>query len=280
MFSLERILAPVDFSERAVGAARYVEALAEHFASEVTLLHVLPPPHYEFSSMEVGGTVLTELYETRTAQVQTEFDAFLKEELPRLQAKRILLDGDPAGKIVEYAHEEKMSLIVVSTHGYGPFRRFILGSVTTKILHDVDCPVWTGVHLEEAPEVEKIHFRTILAAVDLGRQSEKTLAWAAAMAAANNARLVVIHATRSIEGRTGESAAAVAKVKKLQTSVSSSAEVMVEGGDAPEVVCSAARQIQADLTVIGRSSASGVFGRLRTNAYSIIRQSPCPVVSV
>ena len=97
MFSLERILAPVDFSDRSVGAARYVEALAEQFSSEVTLLHVLPPPHYEFSSMEVGGTVLTELFEIRTAQVQTEFDAFLKEELPRLQAKRILLDGDPSG---------------------------------------------------------------------------------------------------------------------------------------------------------------------------------------
>jgi hypothetical protein len=32
--------------------------------------------------------------------------------------------------------------------------------------------------------------------------------------------------------------------------------------------------------VIGRGSAAGVFGRLRANAYSIIRQGRCPVVSV
>jgi hypothetical protein len=38
--------------------------------------------------------------------------------------------------------------------------------------------------------------------------------------------------------------------------------------------------LPADLLVIGRGSAAGMFGRLRTNAYAIIRQSPCPVVSV
>jgi hypothetical protein len=32
--------------------------------------------------------------------------------------------------------------------------------------------------------------------------------------------------------------------------------------------------------VIGRGSAAGVYGRLRANAYTLIRQSPCPVVSV
>jgi nucleotide-binding universal stress UspA family protein len=57
-------------------------------------------------------------------------------------------------------------------------------------------------------------------------------------------------------------------------------ETMLECGDAPEVVCSAAQQTGADLLVIGRGSAAGVFGRLRANAYSIIRMSPCPVVSV
>jgi nucleotide-binding universal stress UspA family protein len=55
---------------------------------------------------------------------------------------------------------------------------------------------------------------------------------------------------------------------------------VVEGGDAPHVVCGAAESRQADLLVIGRGSAAGMFGRLRTSAYAIIRQSPCPVVSV
>lgn len=290
MFHMKRILAPADFSRRAVGAARYVEALAAHFGSEVTLLHVLAPPHYEFSSMEVGGAVLNDLYSNRVEQVRHELDAYLREELPGLKAERVMLDGDPAKKIVEYAHEHQIDLVAVSTHGYGPFRRFILGSVTAKILHDVDCPVWTGVHLEEAPEVSKIDFKTVLAAIDLGPQSEKTLAWASAFAQSYNAKLVVAHAAPCIEGRKGEypdpewrrhlKDDAIEGIRKLQEKVGSKAEVMVECGEPPEAVCSAAQRLEADLLVIGRGSAAGVFGRLRTNAYSIIRQSPRPVVSV
>jgi nucleotide-binding universal stress UspA family protein len=58
------------------------------------------------------------------------------------------------------------------------------------------------------------------------------------------------------------------------------ADRAVEPGEAPKVICAAAARIGADVLVIGRGSAAGVFGRLRANAYAIIRESPCPVVSV
>jgi nucleotide-binding universal stress UspA family protein len=67
---------------------------------------------------------------------------------------------------------------------------------------------------------------------------------------------------------------------ELQAAASSDAEVRIDAGDAPAVVCQMAKDLAADLLVIGRGSASGIFGRLRANAYSIIRQAPCPVVSV
>lgn len=290
MLAMDKIIAPVDFSERSIGAARYLEALAEHFGSTAILLHVLPPPHYEFSSMEVGGAVINELFETRAAQVEEELKQFAVKELPGLRAERVLLEGDPARQIVDYAHRERAGLIIVPTHGYGPFRRFILGSVTAKILHDADCPVWTGVHLEEAPDAGRIGFRTIVAAVDLGEQSVKVLRWAHAMAESFGARLILFHAAPPIENWEGEYPAdkwqgklaeeAMARLQRLQGEAGLSAEVMVEAGDAPEAVCSVAKQAEADLLVIGRGSAAGVFGRLRANAYSIIRQSPCPVVSV
>jgi hypothetical protein len=54
-------------------------------------------------------------------------------------------------RIVEFAHNNNITLIAMPTHGYGLFRRFLLGSVTAKVLHDADCPIWTGVHMEAAP---------------------------------------------------------------------------------------------------------------------------------
>jgi nucleotide-binding universal stress UspA family protein len=46
MFSLSRILMPIDFSERCLGGVRYAIPLAERFRSELTLLHVVPPIDY------------------------------------------------------------------------------------------------------------------------------------------------------------------------------------------------------------------------------------------
>jgi nucleotide-binding universal stress UspA family protein len=48
----------------------------------------------------------------------------------------------------------------------------------------------------------------------------------------------------------------------------------------PEAIAHLAGKLKTDLLVIGRKSAAGVLGRLDMTAYSIIRQSPCPVVSV
>ncbi len=290
MFPLTRILLPVDFSERCLGATRYAEALAGHFHSEITLLHVLEPIRYEFSTLEFGGTVMNDLVANRAEVARKQLETFLEEELRAVRVKRELIEGDPASRIVDYAHRERINLITLPTHGYGPFRRFILGSVTAKVLHDADCPVWTGVHLEEAPRVESIAFRTILCAVDLGPQSRKALAWAAEMANEFEARLVLVHANPCVESRPGEyfdhelasdlAEGARAELKKLSENAGAAAEIFVDGGDAPHVVCRAAEKFEADLLVIGRGSAAGLFGRLRTNAYAIIRQSPCPVVSV
>ena len=58
------------------------------------------------------------------------------------------------------------------------------------------------------------------------------------------------------------------------------AKIVTGSGDAAHTVCSLAKDLRADVLVIGRGSAAGVFGRLRANAYSIIRESACPVVSV
>jgi nucleotide-binding universal stress UspA family protein len=193
-----------------------------------------------------------------------------------------VLEGDPAGKIVEFAQQERADIIAMPTHGYGPFRRFILGSNTAKVLHDADCPVWTGVHLEEAPAAVSVPFRGILCAVDLGPQSSKTLGWAAWLREEFGARLTVIHATAADLDQSAAHVreAAEEELLGLQRAAGAEADLLLEAGEPARVICSAAARVQADVLVIGRGSAAGVFGRLRTNAYAIIRQSPCPVVSV
>ena len=289
MRSISKILLPVDFSERSTGAARYARALARHFQAELIFLHVLTPPSHEFGALEMAGSMLDELYRNRAERASEELDRFMTAEPAGLKVRRMVLEGDPANQIVDLAREEGADIIAMPTHGYGPFRRFILGSNTAKVLHDADCAVWTGVHLEQAAAVASIPFRSIMCAVDLGPQSSKTLDWGAWLARQFGARLGVVHAITGVpdlgddpqwQWRTETRAAAGRELFRLLDGVGAEADLSIEAGEPAQVICSAAARAAADVLVIGRGSAAGVFGRLRTNAYAIIRQSPCPVVSV
>ncbi len=188
---------------------------------------------------------------------------------------------------------------MLPTYSYEPFRRFVLGSASSKILHDADCPVLTGVHTLDAFPNELRSFRKILCAVDLCPQSVKALAWASQVAEEVHAQLMIAHITPSTEAGVGEyfsperrqnwateirheefATEARQKIEQMQKSVGASAAVFIDSSmDVPQAVCSAASQIEADLVVVGRGSSAGV-DRLRTKVYSIVRQSPCPVMSV
>src|SRR4051812_13023895 len=252
MRSISSILLPVDFSERSAPAARYAKSLAAHFGSNLILLHVLSPLQLKFGSPDTSGYMLAALAQNRLEQVSQELDSFLSDELCGPAVQRIVVEGDPARCIVETAHD-RAGIVLMPTHGYGPFRRFILGSVTAKVLHDADCPVWTGIHLEDAPSAS-IPLRRILCAVDLGPQSSKALCWAASLAVQFSAQLTILHVTL------GAPDAARAELERLRSFVHADAEIRVEPGDPPAAICAAAAG--ADLLAIGRGSAAGIFGRL------------------
>lgn len=289
MFPIAKILLPVDFSERAGQAARFALPVAERFNSEIILLHVLAP-YYEFGAVELGGPILMDLRGERQKEAQERMDGFLSEELRPHRVRRLMVEGDPAREIVECARREEASLIMMPTHGYGPFRRLLLGSVTAKVLHDADCPVWTTAHVETLTAGE-MALKRVLCAADPGAAGERTLGWSARLAAEFGARLTLVHPVLELDPRTeGYHFSpewrkfvvdnAEAQMAALQAKVGTQAEVVFTMGPPAEMICEEARKAEADLLVIGRGADAGMLGRLTSHAYAIIRQSPCPVVSV
>ena len=260
---IQKILFPVDFSDRSRGATNFVEEFVGRFQAELTLLHIVQPFTYNDTM-------------NKEADRRAQLDSFLPSDFDFFNVKRVLLHGDPALQIVDYARSNGSDLIMLSTHGYGPYRRFLLGSVTAKVLHDADCPVWTASHLEDAPPVEKIAIRNILCAVDLDSQGLKTLQWGAKLAAEYQAHLTLLHVIPEPD----QSVRARKAVEELQRQAGTKTTVYLEQGDIPDHVQRSAEHLHADLVLIGRSSDAGVFGRLRKNSYAIIRQAPCAVISV
>jgi nucleotide-binding universal stress UspA family protein len=274
MLPLSRILIPTDFSPLSERSARYAATLARRFHSRLILFHVVPA---RSADREVA---------------RQSMNSFLANEWNDIEITRVIEEGGPAEKIVEYARSEDASLIMMPTHGLSSFRRFLLGSVTAKVLHDAECPVWTEVHTENAPEAHPSEPRTLACAVDLAPENARVLRWGAALAAELGRRLLVVHAIPSFgfhpetyyletDLRRFLVGQAKEQIAKMLASCSiSGAEIHIEAGPVPKAVRSAVEDREADLLVIGRSLNDGMWGRLRTNSYAIIRESPCPVISV
>ena len=288
MLPITHILFPVDFSERCASSAPFVNAMANRFGAAVTLFSVTPPMVY------VGGMgepiPMPPDDELLKSGLQNRLDSAFLEEFSGVVVKRRVEVGDAAHAIVRFAHEEKVSLIMMPTHGYGPFRRLLLGSVTAKVLHDAHCPVWTGAHMEEPPALDHLACRNIVCAVDTQPKSAAVMKWAAQYAKDTGAVLRLVHAISGIEAwperqldREFEEAIradARQAIEKMQKETGVDAPLCVAVGDVASAIREEARRHHADLVAIGRGVLHETLGRLRTHSYSIIRQAPCPVISV
>jgi nucleotide-binding universal stress UspA family protein len=265
--------------------------LARRFHAEMILLHVVPPLSYPAGVLESGDEVTARDLHARIVQrAEQDLDRALGPDLDGIAVTRVLLRGDPAHEIVKTARERNVDLIAMSTHGHGVFYRFLLGSVTAKVLHESHCPVWTGAHLEETPARE-FSIRRVLCSVDLSHRSPYTASLAAEMAAAVDATLTLVHITSSVEvwGPGGSSVdpawkemvvgIATKEIAQLQRDVGTKAEVIIDSGNVPELLNRAAEQTKADVLVTGHSPGRSHLGD-NGEGYGIIRESHIPVLSV
>ena len=115
MLSLPKIIAPIDFSERSPGAARYAGRLACHFHAELTLLHVIDSGAYEVSAYEFTGPVVSALPAERRHEAEALLANFLPGEFRNMNVRRVVLsDADrenpfprSANKIVNWLQHFK-----------------------------------------------------------------------------------------------------------------------------------------------------------------------------
>ena len=270
--SISKILVPVDFSRRAEGAVRSAHRLASHFHAELILLHVVEPIHVDYAMVEPFGNPLQELAQANRSKKQAQLDEFALHDLEGVKVTRTIADGDAAIQIVECARVKDTDLIVMPTQGHGRLHGLLIGSVTAKVLDESECPVLTGTHLEQEGDLADWHVRSILCAVDLGPRSDSVLGWGAALAKEFQAAVTVLHVASDPD--------AMGQLQKAMEAVGIQAKALVTEGDPHKVVAATAADLQADLVIIGRGTATSTLGRLRAQAFGIIREAPCPVLSV
>lgn len=284
--TITHVLFPYDFSIQGSQAAPFVRALADRFHARVTVLSVVPPT---FQMMPAGlGVRAGEDVADWLRTLKSRLDDALITELAGLPVERITDAGDPGFRITDVAHNHGVDLIMMPTHGLGLFRNLLVGSATSKVLHDARCPVWTSAHTEQQRTGGLP--RTILCAVDGRPASVALLRWAADFSTRVGAALTLLHVVgpitdwpslaseRALQEQVRQ--AAHATIVSLQATAGLHAPLRVAVGEIVATVTEHAREEDADLILIGRGSLQSALGRLRTHAYGIIQRSPCPVLSV
>jgi nucleotide-binding universal stress UspA family protein len=124
----ERILVPLDGSGLAELALAYAEELAIAFSSELVLLYVSEAKESQYRPMH-------QLY---LEEVAKRVGEHLKK---RAKIKAIVLTGEPAEGIINYAEKNKASVIIMASHGRSGIRGWVMGSVASKVLEATMVPV-------------------------------------------------------------------------------------------------------------------------------------------
>ncbi|KKG08503.1 universal stress protein [Methanosarcina sp. 2.H.A.1B.4] len=136
----KKILIATDGSENAKKAASYGIDIARATGAEVYVLYVVSTEHAGTARTVMGWTEAFEEYLANQGGVATGYVENLGKEAG-VKVEPMYLKGVPAEKILEYAEESNIDLIVMGTQGLTGVQRFLIGSVAENVLRHSKVPV-------------------------------------------------------------------------------------------------------------------------------------------
>lgn len=308
MIEIKKILCPIDFSDHSRRALDHAVAIARWYESTITVLHVyvVPPTVvYGLESPPPVGMVLTPAdHEQLTTAMAHFVEMANTSDVPIEFA--IGQSTLAARDILQHASAMHADLLVIGTHGRSGFDRFVLGSVTEKVLRKAECPVLTvPARAPEATGATLVVFKRILCPVDFSDSSLHALNYAMSLAQEADARLTVLHvmvydleveAPEMYETVLADRRLSVSDYRRrceehsrerLRTAVPEAVRayctvdtLLATGKPYREILRIAADQ-HADLIVMGVQGRGGADLMLSgSTTQHVVRQATCPVLTL
>jgi nucleotide-binding universal stress UspA family protein len=193
----KHILVPLDGSSLAECVLPHIAAMAKSGQVEVTLLRVLD--QMDASSQPVSVDPLD--WQIHKAEAEN----YLKEISQRLsktgiQSDIVTLEGKAAEAVIEYAHEKKVDLIILSSHGQSGISGWNVSSVVQKIIYRVRTSIMiVRAYQPIVEEVDTLSYQRIIAPLDGSSRAEFALPVISRLSHAHNAEVVIIHIVRQPE---------------------------------------------------------------------------------
>jgi nucleotide-binding universal stress UspA family protein len=147
-----KILVPLDGSELSEKALGMAQQLASSSATSLHLLQVISlRPELDarrgssgesITVLEMEQAAARRLIDVQTARGKAYLDGLAVQlQHAGIPVTTVIREGAADQHIVEYAKEQAIDLIVMSTHGRSGFKRFFVGSVTDRVIRAGETPV-------------------------------------------------------------------------------------------------------------------------------------------
>lgn len=141
------ILVPTDGSPAAESAIEHAVDLAKRYGARIHGLYAVDAT--SFASVEVGTDLVVDALETEGTEAVARIERAALDA--GLDVVTTVSSGTASRSILEYADEHDIDLVVMGTHGRRGVERFLMGSVTERVVRNADVPVMT---VRMAPEDE------------------------------------------------------------------------------------------------------------------------------
>ncbi|HWF90644.1 MAG TPA: universal stress protein [Terriglobales bacterium] len=281
---IKRILCPTDFSPVSLAALPVASTLAEEYGAEVFLTHICSPVPYTAGSPE-----MLEALERREENEAWEKlrNILVGNDLRNVPASSLVRWGGPVDEVNRLVRDDKVDMIVTSTHGRTGWKHLLMGSVAEELLRTVPCPVITVGPKLQRRFAKAASIKNIVYATDLSEESKAAFPYVASMATRYRAALTLLHVL-PIENADNPNAKLLAQPWRDQMRKTfspcidwhSAASYEIDFGDPAERILFYAKEKNAELIAFGVRRRSEVATHLRnTTTYRVILDAHCPVLT-
>lgn len=277
----KHIMCALDFSDFSGLILSYGQALAREFGAKLSLCHVV-------SSMVLVSSAGQAYIASEKIEEERREDAMMRlRELARtldMPCHRIVSTGHPADETARVAAEKKVDLVIAATHGGSGIKRFLIGSVTDRLVKVLECPLMV-LHAGRPPLKgtgdSQALIRRILVGCDFSPDSGHAFEYALSLAQEFQSELYLAHVIRP------EGEPAPDLEKKLTDLVPEDSRhwctpfPLVLAGEPYREIVRSAEELEMDLIVLGIRGHSLLEQFLvGSTTDRVISMAGCPVLAV
>lgn len=284
-FGSNSILLATDLSPCSDTATAYAVRIARRYNAKIIALEVFD---YAWAgSPKTGGIPIgLAVMESGAEEAMEKLRIDLCKEKVRCEA--LLIDGDPASKILNAIIQKNVDLVVLGTHGKEGWNRFAWGSVAEEVLRKTSCAVLTVGPKVPRPTQYELTLRNLVFATDFSPASSRAAPYAFTLASDFEACLHLIHILPSSMGRYPDETeltrasrqALIALIQKQAPCCHNLSTEIDYGEHLDDAILARADMDNADLIVLGVRKASQLAAHIPDITSQVIGEAKCPVLTV